>query len=309
MTTKAEQSKTVLVTGATGRQGSRVASRLLARRHTVRALTRKPDSPAALTLEQQGVHIVKGDFATMPPTAFRGVDAIFLMSTFYEAGADAEARNGLSAISAIKAAGVPHVVYNSVAHANENTGIPHFDSKHEVEEALRQSGVPYTIFGPTAFMDNLLAPWVVPQLKSGILASPVPTGKYQQWVSLDDLAQLDTLAIEDPERLHNKRLDVASDASTPEDTARLISAASGLEIQAFEMTHDQMYLAGRDVGLMNEWMAKRGYHVDIRKLHDEFGSIGWTTLESWVNKQDWRRAFASRSTTSWSAPPAREGHQ
>jgi uncharacterized protein YbjT (DUF2867 family) len=48
---------TVLVTGATGKQGGRVARALLGKGHTVRALTRKPDSPAAQELKKLGADI------------------------------------------------------------------------------------------------------------------------------------------------------------------------------------------------------------------------------------------------------------
>ncbi len=56
------ESKLVLVTGATGKQGGAVVAALLTRGHQVRALTRNPASPAALRLRQQGVEIAVGDF-------------------------------------------------------------------------------------------------------------------------------------------------------------------------------------------------------------------------------------------------------
>ena len=40
----------VLVTGATGQQGGAVAHELLAKKHRVAVMTRKPDSPAAQAL-------------------------------------------------------------------------------------------------------------------------------------------------------------------------------------------------------------------------------------------------------------------
>jgi nucleoside-diphosphate-sugar epimerase len=51
----------ILVTGATGQQGGAVARELLARQHTVRAMTRKPDSDAAEALARQRAEVVKGD--------------------------------------------------------------------------------------------------------------------------------------------------------------------------------------------------------------------------------------------------------
>src|SRR2546422_2649603 len=97
---------TVLVTGATGKQGGHLVRELLARGHSIRALTRKPDSPAAAALAQRGVTMVPGDFEDQQSLerAARGVDTVFAMSTPYERGADTETREGIT-----------HLVYTSVA--------------------------------------------------------------------------------------------------------------------------------------------------------------------------------------------------
>ena len=54
--------KTVLVTGATGRQGGAVARELLRRGWHVHALTRHPEGEAAKKLAAEGAEIVQGDF-------------------------------------------------------------------------------------------------------------------------------------------------------------------------------------------------------------------------------------------------------
>ncbi|KAF2786507.1 NmrA-domain-containing protein [Melanomma pulvis-pyrius CBS 109.77] len=57
---------TILVLGATGQQGGAVVSALLQSDHSdlkIRALTLSPDSPAAGTLQSQGIEVVKGDLA------------------------------------------------------------------------------------------------------------------------------------------------------------------------------------------------------------------------------------------------------
>src|SRR5437870_11549457 len=128
----------VLVTGATGKQGGHLVRKLLARGHSVRALTRKPESPAAATLAQRGVTIVTGNFEDQKSLerAARGVDTIFAMSTPFESGATTETREGINVVRAASAVGVSHLVYASVAGADRATGIPHFDSKFEVEQAI-----------------------------------------------------------------------------------------------------------------------------------------------------------------------------
>src|ERR1700745_3370111 len=119
------QSKLVLVTGATGKQGGAVVEVLLTRGHQVRALTRDSASPAAKRLHEQGVEIASGDFTDHDSLvcAARGVDAVYAMSTPYEQGAEKETAQGITITDAAKAAGVSHFVYSSVASANRAPGI------------------------------------------------------------------------------------------------------------------------------------------------------------------------------------------
>ena len=90
----------VLVTGASGQQGGSVMNALLARGHQVRALTRKPDSEWAASVASRGVEVVAGDFTDQESLvrAATGVDTIFLMTTFMEAGIDAEIEQGLAMV-------------------------------------------------------------------------------------------------------------------------------------------------------------------------------------------------------------------
>src|SRR5260221_8901235 len=130
------ESKLVLVTGATGKQGGAVVEALLTRGHQVRALTRNSASPAANRLRGQDVEIAVGDFTDQDSLvrAARGADAVYAMSTPYEQGADKETAQGITITDAAEAAGVAHFVYSSVPSANPATGIFHFDRQNSVEK-------------------------------------------------------------------------------------------------------------------------------------------------------------------------------
>ena len=172
MTTK----RSVLVTGATGQQGGAVARALLSRGHRVKALTRNADSDAARRLASAGADVVAGDLgdAASVLKAASDVDTMFLMGNSYEAGMEAETRQGIIAADAAKAAGVVHLIYSSVADADKNTGIPHFESKYLVEKHVVGLGIPYTISAPVAFMENIVAPWSIGALRQGTHAFAMP---------------------------------------------------------------------------------------------------------------------------------------
>src|SRR5262249_4307937 len=146
------QKLTVVVTGSTGKQGGAVARGLIERGHQVRAVTRDPNSSQAKLLANAGATLVAA--ASLEDTAairkaLEGATSLFAMTT-PSGGTDAETRQGIAAADAAKAAGV-HLVFTSIGNANRQTGIPHFDSKYEVEKHISKIGVRTTILAPVAF--------------------------------------------------------------------------------------------------------------------------------------------------------------
>ena len=135
----------ILVTGATGNTGSALVGALRGQDIEVRAFVR--DETKAKGLKDQGAEIYVGDL-TKPdtiPGAFEGIDKAYLLTWN---GEDAEAQ-GLAFVEAAKAAGGVHVVRHSARGHEESRLI----KQHRVvENALRESGLPWTILRPTMFM-------------------------------------------------------------------------------------------------------------------------------------------------------------
>ena len=131
--------KTVLVTGATGRQGAAVVRHMLARGWSLRALTRKPKSFAAQQLVRLGVEIVGSDLEDYLSVerAAKGCYGVYSVQDFWAAGAQREVLQGKNVADAAKKANVSHFVYSSVGGAERSTGIPHWESKWEVERHIR----------------------------------------------------------------------------------------------------------------------------------------------------------------------------
>jgi uncharacterized protein YbjT (DUF2867 family) len=280
----------VLVSGATGQQGGALARELLQKGHSVRAFVRRPDSPEAKELERLGAELAVGDFEE-PSTvedAARGMDATFLVATPFEAGTEAETRHGISAADAVKAAGVEHLVYSSVADADKDTGIPHFDSKREIEKHIEGLGIPYTIVAPVYFMDNLLAPWTLPQLKEGRFPMALPASRPLQQIALSDIVAFTVLVLENPEQFVDRRVDIASDELTGGEVAEVLTRVTGHEIDYVELPLEQVRQAmGEDGARMLEWFDRVGYSADIEALRREHPEVGWHTFEDWAKEQDW----------------------
>jgi len=145
-------SKTILVTGATGRVSTSVLEALEGSNHTVRALVHDPAKGAAL--EARGFEVFVGDFdrpRTLPP-AFEGADAVWLLT---RPGPQAPDQNS-SAIRAARRANVSFVLRLSAVGAAHNAPTINSRSHALSDHELAVSGIPYAIVKPHFFMQNLL---------------------------------------------------------------------------------------------------------------------------------------------------------
>ncbi len=283
------EKRTVFVTGATGQQGGAAVDALLERGHSVIALTRNPSSDRAKALAERGVKIVAGDFSDPGSlvNAARGADTAYAMSTPFEAGTADETKQGIALANALKAAGIGHVVFGSVASADKATGIPHFDSKYEVETHLASLSVPYSIVAPVYFMDNLLSPWGLPALKEGKVAAAMPAERPLQQVAVSDIGAFATALIERREAVFGKRYDIAGDELTGTQAAAVISKVSGREIRYEGFPPDVLRAQSEDFALMFEWFDRVGYSADIAALRRDFPEVPWLNYEAWASAQDW----------------------
>jgi uncharacterized protein YbjT (DUF2867 family) len=285
--------KTVLVAGATGKQGGSTARALLASGHRVRALTRKPKSPAALKLGASGAAIVVGDFRDPASLerACRGADALYAMGTPFEAGTEDEARQGKALVDAAEAAGVGHVIYSSVAGADRESGVPHFDSKFEVEQYLAVRRRAHTIVAPAAFMD-FLNPIFLGGLRAGELRMALPPARPLQYVSVRDVGRFAAAIVDRGEDVFGQRFEIAGDERAGEETAQVLSRASGRDIRYVAVPPAVLRTHNEDITLMFEWLDAVGYAADRQALRQAFPEVGWQTLEDWAREQDWQTALA-----------------
>ena len=281
------QTKPILVIGATGQQGGAVARALLAKGQKVRVMTRHPEKTASLA--QAGAEVVQGNLTNQADLqmALRGVYGVFAMSTPFEAGMEAEVRQGIMLADAAKQAGVAHYVYTSVGSAHRNTGIPHFDSKWTVEQHIRQIGLPATILRPVWFMENFTT-FAKPSAE-GVLMLPMKPARKLAMVALKDIGEFGAAAFLRPKDFLGQAIDLAGDELTIPETAALLTKAMGRPIRYQEFPMDQAEAAmGHDLATMFRWFNEVGYAIDIPGLKQQF-SIPLTTFAEWIKTKDWAR--------------------
>lgn len=273
---------TILVLGPTGGQGGAVVAALLERGVPVRGLVRDPARPSAHTLTQRGVEVVQGSWYDVDSlaAAMTGTAGVFALTTPFESGPAAEVQQGRAILEAAGRAQVPHLVFSSVASADQRSGVPHFDSKARVEAELPGSGVPYTILGPTYFFDNMMGDAV--SVRQGILRLPIPSDRPLQQTARDDLGAFAAEVLLNPDSYKGQRIELASDRPTPAEMAADLSEALGRPVH-----HEQTPLAAitnPDMHAMWDFFDGPGYQVDIPALHEAHPEISWTSFADWTRQ-------------------------
>ncbi|MCY9339952.1 SDR family oxidoreductase [Bacillus haynesii] len=158
----------MLVTGATGKLGSKIVEKLL---ETVPAdqlavSVRNPEKAEAL--RARGVDVRQGDF-DRPETlesAFRGIDRLLIISA--DGDNETRIRQHGNAVAAAEHAGVRFIAYTSIANARDSKNF--LAPTHKAtEEAILKTGIPYSFLRNNWYLENEMssiqgvlagAPWV-----------------------------------------------------------------------------------------------------------------------------------------------------
>lgn len=260
--------KTILVGGATGQQGGAVARHLLQAGFAVRALTRDPGKPAAQALAKRGAELVEGNYLD-PASLERSLDGAhgaFSVQNTWTDGVEGELAQGKAFADAAKAAGVEHFVYSSVGSADQDTGIPHFDSKWEIEQHIRDIGLPATVLRPVFFMDNW-AQHAGEAIGNGQLPQPLSPDTRLQQVAVDDIGAFAAIAFSKPDQWIGQAIELAGDEPTMEECAKILGRAHGHDVEYVQLPWEAFEeVAGPEMTVMYRWFEEHGYRADIPRL-------------------------------------------
>ncbi|MGQ0815261.1 MAG: NmrA/HSCARG family protein [Gemmatimonadota bacterium] len=283
-------SELVLITGATGQQGGAIAGELLDAGWQVRAMTRKPDSPAARELAARGAEIVYGDLDDVASlrTALSDAWGALAVQNTWEAGVEREEEQGKRFARVARDAGVQHLVYQSVASAQRKTGIPHFDNKSRIEEVIRSLDFPsHVIIRPVFFMSNLLGPFFKPYIDQGTLAIGLKPETRLQSIAIRDVGKYGLQAFQRAAELNRREIDIAGDELSGPEMAAILSDVAGRPIQFYQVPIEQIRSASEEYAIMLEWFDAVGYDADIAGNAREFG-IAPTRFREWAAQQNWK---------------------
>jgi NAD(P)H dehydrogenase (quinone) len=173
------------ITGASGHLGSGILRYCLDRvpAGELVAVTRQPAKMAAVAA--RGVEVREGDFDKPGlEQAFRGIDRLLIIPGS-DLMPDVRPRQHRAAVAAAVAAGVRHIVYVSSVGARPGPPDGILETHWATEQAVIQSGVPWTLIRMNIYAD-FLANHVKSALSTGVYAAPA--GAPYAYVVRDDLA-------------------------------------------------------------------------------------------------------------------------
>ncbi|MFD9700940.1 NmrA/HSCARG family protein [Lentzea sp. NPDC059081] len=247
----------VLVTGATGKQGGATVRALAEAGVPVRALVRDPESDRAKALD---VELVTGDLNDRESLvrATKGVETVYSvqMPPFTGDGFDfvAEQAQAGNLVDAARESGVRQFIQTTVDGANGRIRDERFpireashNSKAAIQERVREAGFErWTLLKPGFFMENLLpsSAYLFPRgVEGGIVSMLKPTTELSLF-AVRDMGPAVVAAVADPERFDRVELEFASDRLSMAEIAEVLSEVLGTELTAPDMTLEQARAAG-----------------------------------------------------------------
>ncbi|KAJ4297509.1 hypothetical protein N0V90_005401 [Kalmusia sp. IMI 367209] len=298
--------RAVLITGATGKQGGSVVNALL-KAHAnfeILALTRNTQSSSAQKLVQKSskIKLVKGNldaiedvFRTAKETTSLPIWGVFSVQVPMGGGqnAQSEERQGKALIDASLANGVKHFVYSSVDRGGarsdtDPTNIPHFISKHNIEQHLftkvRGSGMSWTVLRPVAFFENLM-PNFIGKVFSTSWEMTLRKEQTLQLIATSDIGFFAAEAFLKPENFQDKSISIAGDEMTYDEFKKTFEQKTGENLPTtYRFIAWIINAMVKEMGYMFKWFRKVGYGADIptlKKLNPELRDFKtWLETES-----------------------------
>lgn len=280
----------ILVTNATGRQGSATLEHLRADGgFRIRAMTRDPQSEKARVLTDLGIEVVAGT-QTDPASLDAAMDGVYGVFGYQAAvSIEEEALSGRNVADAAKRAGVSHLVASLSASAGfDDTGVPRFENKRALALYVLGLGVPYTILRPPTFMDNFLAEGTRADILKGKTTGLMSASTRQWFVTVDDIGLTAAAAFANPDKFLGQEVDIAGDELTQDQIADTFGQELSRPVLYIPTPPDAQGRLPQQTLQMNEWYESVGYSFDVPALQAKWG-LPWMSLRDWIRKTGWTK--------------------
>ncbi|GAA2879286.1 NmrA family transcriptional regulator [Actinoplanes cyaneus] len=283
--------RTILVLGATGKQGGSTARYLLDRGWPVHAFVRDPGKPAAQALRERGATLVQGDLddAGSLRKAMAGMYGLFSVQTpLGEGGVPGEERHGKLVADIAHETGIEHMVHSSVGGAERPEGVHWRESKLRIEERIGEHDLPVTFLRPAYFMENLNTDMFPPKMAGDRLVyrRGLAPGVPLQMIAANDIGYFAADAFDAPEEFIGAKVELAGDELTGEQIAEVFQRHTGIPTSFESISMEELKETNPWQATAYDWLNRIGYTADLPTLRKQFP--GLLTLEQWLGSTGWK---------------------
>lgn len=248
--------KSILVIGATGKQGNAVVKQLLIDGWHVNALTRDKYNDKLTRINHPELTIFEGDLSDEDSLkqAMIGQYGVYSVQPIVNDNVEEELRQGKMIIDLAQEEQIQHVVYSTAGGVNRDRTGPHFEALAQIEDTLRESSLNYTIIKPSFFMDNFLRIAKAAHNSITIPEFIAPEVKFAM-ISSIDIAKIATEIFNHPEQYNHQAIEIASDELTLNEVVDTFSAVTGKDARI-----EGEFVSGT---AERSWLENKGYVVDF----------------------------------------------
>lgn len=278
--------KKILVTGATGKQGSATVYELLKNNFEVFALTRNPLSQEAENLKKAGAILIKGDLENTEVLRdiFQKIDGLYLVLPGVWVSSketdEKEAELGIQTLKLAEEQGVQFVLYSSVmASDKQDLFRPKF--KFTIEKYLLKSELQGAVIRPASFMENLLLPSF--GLGESKFINPLPEETAISWVTTKDIGTFARIIFQNYKDFDGKTIDFGGELFTPKQVLQLLEDKLSQSIDFVQVPIEVLYKQSETFAKLVEMVAKEGYDpIDYQFISSWMPKL--TSFEEWMNE-------------------------
>lgn len=244
-------SHTILVTGAAGQLGRRVVHHLLETEKVApqNIIAASRDTGKLADLAARGVVLRKADFddAATLETAFAGADRLLIISTDALAVPGQRLAQHKRAVDAAVKAGVGRLFYTSMPQP-DNSLVTFAPDHLGTEEAIKASGLGYTILRDAWYHDNLLH--ALPHnLQTGSWYSAAGEGRIAT-IAREDCARAIAAALASPRSPDNATYTLTGpEALTTDEIAAIAAGVAGKPLQVVHVSDEQLAAGLKSAGI------------------------------------------------------------
>lgn len=268
-------SKSILVIGSTGKQGTAVVKQLLEDGWHVRTFTRNKNNEKLTSIHNGQLEIFEGDLSDRESLTQAMADqyGVYSVQPIIPDHVEEELKQGEHIIETAEEQGVKYVVYSTAGGVNRDRTGPHFEALAQLENKIKASRLDFTIIKPSFFMDNFLR---ITKVSDGEIKIPEfinPEVKFAMTSSID-IAKIASALFKDPKTYNHQDIEIASDELTLNEVVKTFATVTGKPTEI-----EGEFTSGT---AERSWLENKGYVIDFVQM--ERLNPTRLTLDEWITQ-------------------------